>query len=317
MKYFVVSDIHSFALELKNALKDAGFDKKNPNHTLIVVGDVFDRGPDTIGVYKFLSSIPKKRCILVRGNHELLFFELMNKTFPENHDFSNHTVDTFCQIAGYSMDIFETGYWAKLDVDDPYTRIVEEWLQFKKLVKESEIYKWLQSSQWVNYYELDKYIFVHSFIPLTNVAGVPGYYCKPNFFEYRPTWREDATDTEWYDSMWGCPYALFQCGKFDEEAKQGKVLVCGHWHTSDFRTNLLEQPNKNTNIFFSDNLIALDCGVWWLYGSYFHPQNVLVIDEDGKCYDQNKRELKNEWVIVETVPYEMLTEENKDKVWKD
>lgn len=110
MKYFVVSDIHSFYIELKRALDKAGFNKRNKDHTLIVCGDIFDRGPDTLSVYKFLTSIPKKRCILIKGNHELLYEELLDKSFPESHDFSNHTVDTFCQIAGYDPEILTPKY---------------------------------------------------------------------------------------------------------------------------------------------------------------------------------------------------------------
>ena len=44
MKYFIVSDIHSFYVELKSALDKAGFNKRNKDHTLIVCGDIFDRG---------------------------------------------------------------------------------------------------------------------------------------------------------------------------------------------------------------------------------------------------------------------------------
>ena len=84
MKYFVVSDIHSFYVGLKRALDRAGFNKRNKDHTLIVCGDIFDHGPDTLSVYKFLISIPKKRCILIKGNHELLYEELLEKSYYRN-----------------------------------------------------------------------------------------------------------------------------------------------------------------------------------------------------------------------------------------
>ena len=110
MKYFVISDIHSFYSELKKALDIAGFNKRNKDHTLIVCGDIFDRGPETVELYKFLTSIPKKRCILIKGNHELLYEKLLEKKLPESYDFSNHTVDTFCQIAGYDLEILTPEY---------------------------------------------------------------------------------------------------------------------------------------------------------------------------------------------------------------
>lgn len=112
MRYFCVSDIHSFYNELIRALRQAGFNKRNKNHTLIVCGDIFDRGPDAVAVYKFLKSIPKKRCILIKGNHEPLYLELLTKPFPKGYDFSNHTVDTFCQLARdvWKDDISKSNY---------------------------------------------------------------------------------------------------------------------------------------------------------------------------------------------------------------
>ena len=66
-KYFIVSDIHSFFLELRSSLFRAGFRKKNKDHILIVLGDIFDRGPDSKEVYDYIRSIPKERRIL--GNN--------------------------------------------------------------------------------------------------------------------------------------------------------------------------------------------------------------------------------------------------------
>ena len=138
MKYFVVSDIHSFYVELKRALDKAGFNKRNKDHTLIVCGDIFDRGPDTLSVYKFLTSIPKKRCILIKGNHELLYEKLLEKKLPESYDFSNHTVDTFCQIAGYDLEILTPEYWCKFG-DIPHERIRQAWQEILTEVKQSPI----------------------------------------------------------------------------------------------------------------------------------------------------------------------------------
>ena len=138
MKYFVVSDIHSFYSELKKALDIAGFNKRNKDHTLIVCGDIFDRGPETVKLYKFLTSIPKKRCILIKGNHELLYEKLLEKKLPESYDFSNHTVDTFCQIAGYGLEILTPEYWHKFG-DVPHERIQQAWQEILTEVKQSQI----------------------------------------------------------------------------------------------------------------------------------------------------------------------------------
>lgn len=43
MKFFAISDMHSFYDPMIDALDQAGFEKNNPEHTLIVCGDAFDR----------------------------------------------------------------------------------------------------------------------------------------------------------------------------------------------------------------------------------------------------------------------------------
>ena len=305
MKYFIVSDIHSFCSELKSALWKAGFNKRNKDHTLIVCGDVFDRGSETVELYKFLTSIPKKRCILIKGNHELLYEELLDKSFPESHDFSNHTVDTFCQIAGYDQEILTPKYWRKFD-DVPHERIRQAWQEILTEVKQSPITAWLQSDRWKYWHEVGNYIFVHSFIPLKNLDRMPAYYIYNRKFEYFKDWRETANNFELEDATWGCPYQQYIDGYFKEEAAKGKVLVCGHWVVTDFRQHINNKWSDDTSIYKFENIIALDCGVWKYRDTkaYYHPQNVLVIDDkDFKCYDQYGIELKDETSIprIETV----------------
>ena len=306
MKYFVVSDIHSFYTELKRALDKADINKRNKDHTLIVCGDIFDRGPDTLSVYKFLTSIPKKRCILIKGNHELLYGELLEKSFPESHDFSNHTVDTFCQIAGYSPEILTSKYWRDLG-DVPYERIQQAWQEIITEVKQSPITAWLQSDRWKYWHEVGNYIFVHSFIPLKNLDHMPAYYTYNRKFEYFKDWRETANNFELEDATWGCPYQQYLDGYFKEEAANGKVLVCGHWAVTDFRQHINNKWSEDTSIYKFENIIGLDCGVWKYRDTkaYYHPQNVLVIDDKdfNKCYDQYGTELKDETSIprIETI----------------
>ena len=241
-KYFVVSDIHSFCSELKYSLRQAGFNKRNKNHILIVCGDVFDRGDETVEVYNYLKSIPKKRCILIKGNHESLYKELLTKSFPDRYDFSNGTVRAFCNIAGIDEEKLSKYYWIEqgfangFDYDQIEERLYSTWNQIKNIVANHEITKWLDSKQWRNYFELDKYIFVHSFIP-TQVKDewkeMHPYKLRSFCYEYKSDWR-DASDDEWELATWGDPIDNFEYDLFKPEADNGKVLIVGHWHTSDF-----------------------------------------------------------------------------------
>lgn len=294
-KYFLISDIHSFASEMKCALKKAGFNKKNKDNILVVLGDVFDRGNKTIEVFKYLNSIPKKRLILIKGNHEDLYKDLLNKQYPDSYDFSNGTVRTFCHIAGFNEEILSAQYWLYMDKKDngTYTGLYdnkpfEYWKQIAEAVKQHPITKWIYSDVWKDYYEInDKFICVHSFIPTKKV--------KPFI-----NWRKEATSVDWESARWGCPWSQYKNGLFKEK---NKTLICGHWHTSDFYEHLDENylySNDIGPIYYSKKLIGIDGGCMYHWSvkdghwskELYHPQNVLVIDEQNICYDKFKNVLK-------------------------
>ena len=241
--YFVVSDIHGFYTPLLAALEDAGYDKNDSNHFLIVLGDIFDRGKEPLEVYHFLRSIPSSRVVLVKGNHEYLLEELIDRRMPYNHDYHNGTYQTLIDL--YKDPSIEKMNWLKENRDkyDDITlveasrriyREVEEALYDNDII--NEILSWISSPIWHHYYELGKYIFVHSFIPLEDRFGPK---------RYIHNWRESKDEYLWYNSTWGCPYELYQDGYFKEEENKGKVLVCGHWHTSDFFNHLLYKNDKS------------------------------------------------------------------------
>ena len=296
-KYFVVSDIHSFASELKYSLRQAGFNKKNKNHILIVCGDIFDRGDETVEVYKYLKSIPKKRCILIKGNHEYLYKELLTKSFPDSYDFSNGTVRAFCNIAGVDEEKLNKYYWyekdPKLEYEQVRNNLILTWEQIKTEVVNHEITKWLVSKQWVNYYELDNYIFVHSFIPLKlkdEWKDTHPYKLNELCYNYDSNWR-NATKEDWENATWGDPISNYKYGNFEPEAKKGKILVVGHWHTSDFYKRLENIITETQDIYYSKHFIGLDGGVkYYPLVGYIHPQNVLVIDGDS-IYDRFYKKL--------------------------
>ncbi len=277
-KYFILSDIHSFFYEMKKSLDSAGYQKENPEHILIVCGDVFDRGPETISVYNFLSSIPIERCILIRGNHEQVYLHLLEKSYPTNVYFDIGTVNTFCSIAQIPL---ERLYYSRGRKNiDPQ----EEWRKIVQKVAKHPITRWLQSTQWRNYYELGKYIFVHSFIP-TKTA--------PTQAQLVHNWRTEATEGQWNFASWGCPWKDYLNGLFDEESEKGKVLVCGHWRTGDFFDYLNHDPSYRYSlapIYYSHDFIGLDGGYIEVSDRNYHfKQNVLVINEDNMdaCYDQD------------------------------
>lgn len=287
-RYFITSDIHGFYLQFKKALDDKKFDINNENHILIILGDIFDRGSEALDLYNFIQSIPKDRRILVRGNHEQLYLDLLKKKFPEGHDFHNGTVDTFCQIAkmaeiseGISTsDYLESGYHyfcgTYYDTEKIEPECQEYWNEILAKVKKSKITAWIKSKEWVNYFELKDYIFVHSFIPLNDTRPwLPAHYISGHDYSYREDWR-NATKWEWKDATWGCPWRLAK----EKLNKTGKYIVCGHWHTSDFYNNLKKvktyYSRENNPIFKSNRykLIGIDACT-----AISNKVNILIVEE--------------------------------------
>lgn len=143
--YFVVSDVHSFYLEMVKALKESGFDPENETHIFVSLGDLFDRGPESKNVLEFVNRLPDNRKILIKGNHEDLLEDALSRGFFVHHDWHNGTDKTVYQLSGIN------------DNDS---------LAIEKCRKNKELKKYLESC--INYYETKKYIFVHGWIPEIN-----------------------------------------------------------------------------------------------------------------------------------------------------
>ena len=258
MKYFVTSDIHSYFSEFKKALDEAGFDYNNKEHLLIVCGDLFDRGSESLAVYNYIKGLPKNRRILIRGNHDYLFVNLFNKDKPDSCDIEDGTLDSMVQLAN-----------KKLEFED---------LKKEPVIK--EVIDFITGDDFCYYKEIGRYIFTHSFIPLgikeacTNIDD-------PDIEEdlyYDPNWRRITDEVLLkkcaYDSAW----RKYKAGYFKEEAKAGKILVCGHTHGYEFYRHIdgvvFEGKNYDFSIYRKPDLINLDGNV-----EKSGIINVLVIDD--------------------------------------
>ena len=62
-KYFVCSDVHSFFKEMMVALTENGYDKNDPNHILVICGDLFDRGDESKEMFEFVKSLPEVEAV--------------------------------------------------------------------------------------------------------------------------------------------------------------------------------------------------------------------------------------------------------------
>lgn len=287
--YFAVSDTHSFYRPLMAALTEAGYDKSDPDHVLVLCGDAFDRGPDSVKMLKFLRSLPKENRILIRGNHERLLDECFQRGFYCSHDRTNGTLRTMCDISGVNFKRYDKLVkqlkGREISVQEYVSAVDAFWeeattkpFQSQKL---KETIDWINSDDWVNYFRLGNLVFVHAWIPVKqDPAGLDLWGDKAPEFSYDEDW-ESRSEKEWDVASWLCPWKAFLS---ELGPSAGDTIVCGHWHVQDFHKylGLEEDGDKNREIYYSDRLIALDA----MTAMKPHVCNVLVI-KDGKCYDKH------------------------------
>lgn len=266
MKIFATSDIHSYFKALKKALDEKGFEPNNPDHLLVVCGDVFDRGPESEEVLDFLNNLTN--VVLVKGNHEDLMEEVWARGYCQGHDQSNGTLRTIEDLS-YDYKPFET-----FDA----VRMCEKKLRpfFDKMV---------------NYFETEHYVFVHGWIPCDKYRGARPWYQNNRTFEYRSDWR-NCNDVEWESARWingmNAGYV-----KKNPVLEPNKTIVCGHWHCSyghywaavketikcggtifDVKASEFDD-DACFDPFFADGIIALDaCTV------HTGKVNVVVLEDE-------------------------------------
>lgn len=233
MKYFVVSDVHSFFNELMVALNEKDFEKGNSEHKLIVCGDLFDRGDDTVKLFEFIKELHQNnQLIYIKGNHEDLLEQCVEEIYsyrtPGRHHFHNGTVKTICQFCGENEWIIYDPSWREkiCEIMQPILDFIDE--------------------NCVDYAEIDDYIFVHGYIP-----------CN----DFRDTYASDWEEARWLNGMemWRNP----------KNRVDGKTIVVGHWHCSygwsHIRQERKEFPPKNHKDweksfepFIDDGIMAID-----------------------------------------------------------
>lgn len=244
-KLFVISDVHSYYDEMIYALDKAGFDPENEEHWLISCGDALDRGPKSQEVVDYLMGLP--RCVLVKGNHDSLVMDCIQREYPKNYDYNNGTFKSIIDLAPNAKTFPEACRVAYFKVK-PFVDCM------------------------VNYFETKNYIFVHSFIALKCNDNLPPYYTKNRKFEFDPDWRY-AHNSAWEAATWGNPYELAERGFFPD-----KTLVFGHFHTSWPRHKYEGKPEfgegADFSIYYGDGYIAIDGCT-----AYSGKVNVLILED--------------------------------------
>ena len=75
---YVTSDIHGCRREFEALLKKIKFSSQD---TLYIIGDMIDRGPDSMGVLKIMAS--NSNIYPVAGNHEFIMMSVLPRLMLE------------------------------------------------------------------------------------------------------------------------------------------------------------------------------------------------------------------------------------------
>lgn len=254
MKYFIVADVHSFYDELMKALNDAGWTNAD-DQCFVSLGDLCDRGPDTIKTLQFVNDLPKGRKILIRGNHEDLMESAISRGYFQMHDIHNCTTKTAEAIAKHEVVTIKH---QKLDESDE--RAILE------AVKNSKLWNDYFNST-VNFAEVGKNIFVHGWIP-----------CKQGSLEKQSNWRSESAC--WERARWINGMKAWKNGA----GIKGKTIWCGHWHTSwghaylhNYGVEFPEHGGKSHfSPFIDEGIVAMDGMV-----AFSHKLNCKVLEEEN------------------------------------
>lgn len=201
MKYYIASDIHGFFSEFHNALTASGFFEDAEPHKLIILGDLFDRGREAKELQDFiLELMDRDEVILVRGNHEDLFVDLVTTDggVAYKHHKHNGTYNTALMLTGFepAQAFVHCFAFAEEAQKTPY---------YERIIPAMK-----------DCFETPSYVFVHGWIPCTREDDV---------YRFNPNWRE-ASAYDWERARWYNGIDAAQTCKLD------KTIVCGHWHTS-------------------------------------------------------------------------------------
>lgn len=232
MKYYVLSDIHGFFTLFQKTLRDAGYFDDPEEKKLLLLGDLFDRGAEAPALQKYILELMEgEKVILVRGNHEDLFQELVTADHgrPLRHHVLNGTYDTLEQLTGLS------GYG---------------WNANRRLAaagRETPLYTRILPAM-LDYYETGRYVFTHGWVPCQSFYGG---------LAFDPDWRE-ASGAAWREARWTNPMEAVRTAQIED-----KTVVCGHFHCSYGHAKFEGKgsefgPDADFSPYMASGIIALD-----------------------------------------------------------
>ena len=242
-KIFFCSDIHGEHQILLDALAEAGFDEQNPDHLLVVLGDINDRGFDFLNLYRYLKELcDDGKAIVTSGNHHLFLIEFLEGNRPSYCHFNykynglNQTIaDLWHRTAPFESWLFENEH--KFTPNTTWESAFYDFQQkCAKDINEEypDLLPWLKNMP--RYFESKNYIGVHASLDL---------YAK-DWHNPNKKWE----DLEFDDGSFIC-----------RKNNTGKTIVVGHFDTGSLRSMWqIDSKDKNDHSILktNDNEVFID-----------------------------------------------------------
>ena len=233
MKYYVLTDIHGYCTLFEETLRNAGYWDDPAEKKILLLGDLFDRGGEAQRLQDLiLRLLEEDRVVLIRGNHEDLFEELVTKDRgrPLRHHLHNGTYDTLEQLTGLAA-----GYSWNSN------------MQLAAAGRETPLFQRIIPAM-LDYAETRNYIFTHAWVPCESWYGG---------LIYDGDWRE-ADSAAWREARWTNPMDAAQTVRVEE-----KTVVCGHYHCSYGHSRYEGRgtdigPDADFSPYTAPGIIALD-----------------------------------------------------------
>lgn len=261
MKYYIVSDVHSYYDDLQAVLAQTDFDITNPDHIFVSIGNMLDRGAQPKECLEFLNKIPDDRKILIQGNYDISMNEAFKRGGFVEEDRNNGAIDTAKLITGEESDD----------------------AAFDALRANPLFLAYINSL--IPYYETENCIFISGWIPCYRID----YYTREGeFYVMEHDWR-NVQERQWLESAWYNGMKAWNYGV----KERAKTIICGGFPAAWGNYHLhndggdLESFNEGENFkgsdklapnsspFVDDGIVCLDGGI-----SYSMQINCIIVEDE-------------------------------------
>lgn len=310
MKFFVMSDIHGDYLAMMQAIRESGYDKKNPDHQIVVIGDYFGRATTdkgAYGIWKYLTSkTHKNKPICLKGNHEESFVsKIFKRGYITGLDEANGETATVLSFFRYIKGADKKEYNELMQPVRAYLKehpivttsvvttseessdndYLKEMVCAVNLLGEGKkLVKWCDSLPY--YFETKNYVFTHGWLPY-RVNRDTNNLSDPGEMVYKYKELDKYSDAQWHRWTWVKTPDNYDehCWHFPEGWK--KWIVVGHWHAFAFgpRANFFNSDYwmksdikpEDYNYVVDEEHKVIFCDHCTAYG---HKINMLVIEDE-------------------------------------